>query len=279
MPNETQKSIVNFEDAPVRRVWDEKEEKWYFSVVDIVAILSGSPRPRKYWNALKTKLKQEGNELSHKLGQLKMRSVDGKFYLTEAADTETLLRIIQSIPSPKAEPFKMWLAKVGYERIQETVNPQMAVDRARGQWKSMGRDGNWIRQRMLGIEIRNKLTDYWSESGIKQGQEYASLTDIIHQEWSGLTTSQHKKLKDLKRENLRDNITDAEIIFTSLAELSTTQIAQSEQAKGFTPNAIAAQKGGRISGNARKALEKQTGKKVVSGQNFLPRRQQVKQLK
>jgi len=279
MPNETQKSIINFEDAPVRRVWDEKDEKWYFSVVDIVAILSGSPRPRKYWNALKTKLKQEGNELSHKLGQLKMRSVDGKFYLTEAADTETLLRIIQSIPSSKAEPFKIWLAKVGYERIQETVNPQMAVDRARGQWKSMGRDGNWIRQRMLGIEIRNKLTDYWSESGIKQGQEYASLTDIIHQEWSGLTTSQHKKLKDLKRENLRDNMTDAEIIFTSLAELSTTQIAQSEQAKGFTPNAVAAQKGGRISGNARRALEKQTGKKVVSGQNFLPRRQQVKQLK
>jgi DNA-damage-inducible protein D len=278
MPNEPQKSIVNFEDAPVRRVWDEKEEKWYFSIIDVIAILSGSPRPRKYWNALKTSLKQEGSELSQKLGQLKMAAEDGKMRETDVADTETLLRIIQSIPSPKAEPFKMWLAKVGYERIQETVNPQMAVDRARGQWKSMGRDGNWIRQRMLGIEIRNKLTDYWSESGIKQGQEYASLTDIIHQEWSGLTTGQHKKLKDLKRENLRDNMTDAEIIFTSLAELSTTQIAQSEQAKGFVPNAVAAKKGGRISGNARRALEKQTGKKVVSGQNFLPKVKEVKRI-
>jgi DNA-damage-inducible protein D len=279
MPNEPQKSIINFEDAPVRRVWDEKEEKWYFSVVDVVAILSGSSIPRRYWSDLKSKLNQEGSEVYEKIVQLKIVAEDGKKRPTDMGDTETVLRVIQSIPSPKAEPFKIWLAKVGYERIQETVNPQMAVDRARGQWKSMGRDGNWIRQRMLGIEIRNKLTDYWSESGIKQGQEYASLTDIIHQEWSGLTTSQHKKLKSLKQHNLRDNMTDAEIIFTSLAELSTTQIAQSEQAKGFTPNAIAAKKGGRISGNARAALEKQTGKKVVSGQNFLPRKKYVKQLK
>ena len=274
----SEKSIVNFEDAPVRRVWDEKEEKWYFSVVDVVGILSQSADPRNYWKVLKNRLNSEGSEVVTKCNQLKMEAEDGKMRETDAADTETLLRLIQSIPSPKAEPFKMWLAKVGYERLQETVNPQMAVDRARGQWKSMGRDGNWIRQRMLGIEIRNKLTDYWSESGIKQGQEYASLTDIIHQEWSGLTTGQHKKLKNLKQHNLRDNMTDAEIIFTSLAELSTTQIAQSEQAKGFIPNAIAAQKGGRISGNARRALEKQTGKKVVSGQNFLPKRE-VKKLK
>jgi hypothetical protein len=282
MPNETQKSIINFEDAPVRRVWDEKEEKWYFSVVDVVKVLAGSSDyqvARNYWKVLKNRLNTEGSEVVTKCNRLKMPAEDGKMRETDVGDTETLLRLVQSIPSPKAEPFKMWLAKVGYERIQETVNPQMAVDRARGQWKSMGRDGNWIRQRMLGIEIRNKLTDYWSESGIKQGQEYASLTDIIHQEWSGLTTGQHKNLKGLKQHSLRDNMTDAEIIFTSLAELSTTQIAQSEQAKGFTPNAIAAQKGGRISGNARKALEKQTGKKVVSGQNFLPRRQQVKQLK
>jgi len=276
---QNKKSIVNFEDAPVRRVWEEEEEKWYFSVVDVVGILSQSTDGRKYWNKLKERLKNEGSESVTNCHQLKFMANDGKYYNSDAADTETLLRLIQSIPSPKAEPFKMWLAKVGYERIQETANPQMAVDRARGQWKSMGRDGNWIRQRMLGIEIRNKLTDYWSESGIKQGQEYASLTDIIHQEWSGLTTGQHKKLKSLKQHNLRDNMTDAEIIFTSLAELSTTQIAQSEQAKGFTPNAIAAKKGGRISGNARRALEKQTGKKVVSGQNFLPRRKQVKQLK
>lgn len=279
MPNETQKFIVNFEDAPVRRVWDEKEEKWYFAIVDVIAILSGSERPRKYWNDLKIKLKQEGSELSDKIGQLKVRASDGKSYLTDTADTETMFRVIQSIPSPKAEPFKRWLAKVGYERLQETVNPQMAVDRARRHWQGLGRSGKWIQQRMLGIETRNKLTDYWKESGVKEGQEYASLTDIIHQEWSGLTTKQHKNLKSLKQHNLRDHMSEAELIFTSLAELSTRQIAQTEQAKGYMENIGPAQKGGRISGNARAALEKQTGKKVVSGQNFLPKVRPVKSLK
>src|SRR3989338_2921432 len=239
MQQEKNKSIINFEDAPVRRVWNQRQEKWFFAIVDIIAELSGSDRPRKYWNDLKIKLKQEGSELSDKIGQLKMRALDGKMRLTDVADTETLFRIIQSIPSPKAEPFKQWLAKVGYERLQETVNPELAVNRARKNWLAAGRSAKWIEQRMRGQEIRNKLTDYWSESGVKEGIEYASLTDIIHSEWSGLTTGEHKKLKGLKQHNLRDHMSEAEIIFTSLAELSTRQIAQ-------------------------------TGKKVISGQNFLP---------
>ena len=279
MAKENQKSIINFEDAPVRRVWNEKEEKWYFSVVDIVAILSGSSIPRRYWSDLKIKLKQEGSQLYEKIVQLKMRSSDGKYYLTEAADTETLLRIIQSIPSPKAEPFKQWLAKVGYERLQETVNPELAVNRARKHWLVAGRSAKWIEQRMRGQEIRNKLTDYWSEAGVKEGIEYASLTDIIHREWSGLTTGQHKKLKGLKQHNLRDHMSEAEIIFTSLAELSTRQIAQTEEAKGYHGNIGPAVKGGRISGNARKALEAQTGQKVVSGGNFLQKMKEIKRFK
>jgi hypothetical protein len=270
MAKNPNKLIVNFENAPVRRVWNEKEEKWYFSVVDVIAILSGSDRPRKYWNDLKLKLKQEGSELSDKIGQLKMLAEDGKMRDTDATDTEDMFRLIQSIPSPKAEPFKLWLAKVGYERLQETVDPQMAVDRARERWQGLGRSGKWIQQRMMGIETRNKLTDYWKESGVKEGIEYASLTDIIHQEWSGLTTKQHKNLKSLKQHNLRDHMSEAELIFTSLAELSTRQIAQTEKAKGYIENIEPARKGGRIAGNARKALEKQTGKRVVSGGNFLP---------
>ena len=174
MPNEIQKSIVNFEDAPVRRVWDEKKEKWFFAIIDVVSVLSGTDRPRKYWSDIKTKLKQEGSELSDKIGQLKMKALDGKVRETDAADTETILRVIQSIPSPKAEPFKQWLAKVGYERLQETIDPQLAVDRARKHWQGLGRSGKWIQQRMLGIETRNKLTDDWKESGVKEGQEYAA---------------------------------------------------------------------------------------------------------
>ena len=279
MSENINKSIINFEDAPVRRVWNEREQKWFFSVVDIVGILSGSSIPRRYWSDLKIKLKQEGSKLYEKIVQLKMLSTDGKKYLTESADTEALLRIIQSIPSSKAEPFKEWLAKVGYERLQETVDPEMAVNRARKHWLDVGRSTKWIEQRMRGQEIRNKLTDYWNEAGVKEGAEYASLTDIIHKEWSGLTAGQHKKLKGLKQHNLRDHMSEAEIIFTSLAELSTRQIAQTDQAKGFGLNAIAAKKGGRISGNARKALEEQTGKKVVNENNFLPQKKQTKKLK
>jgi len=279
MQQEKNKSIINFEDAPVRRVWNQRQEKWFFAIVDIIAVLSGSDRPRKYWNDLKIKLKQEGSELSDKIGQLKMRALDGKMRETDAADTETLFRLIQSIPSPKAEPFKQWLAKVGYERLQETVNPELAVNRARKNWLAAGRSAKWIEQRMRGQEIRNKLTDYWSESGVKEGIEYASLTDIIHSEWSGLTTGEHKKLKGLKQHNLRDHMSEAEIIFTSLAELSTRQIAQTEQAKGYAGNIGPAKKGGRISGNARKALEAQTGEKVISRQNFLPPKREMKRLK
>jgi hypothetical protein len=276
---ENAKSIVNFEDAPVRRVWDEKSEKWFFAIVDIVAILTESVDAGAYWRKMKERLKNEGNETVTKRHTLKMRAADGKMREIDVADTESILRIIQSIPSPKAEPFKMWLAKVGYERLQETVNPEIAVNRARKHWLAAGRSAKWIEQRMRGQEIRNKLTDYWSESGVKEGIEYASLTDIIHQEWSGFTTGQHKKLKGLKQQNLRDNMTEAEIIFTSLAELSTRQIAETDKAKGYVENIVPARKGGRIAGNARRALEKQTGKKVVSGQNFLPKAREVKRLK
>lgn len=272
------KLIVNFEDAPVRRVWVEKEEKWYFSVVDIVSILSGSVDGRKYWNKLKERLNKEGSEVVTKCHQLKMRAEDGKMRETDAADTQVMLRLIQSIPSPKAEPFKLWLAKVGYERLQETVNPEMAVNRARKHWLAAGRSEKWIEQRMRGQEIRNKLTDYWKESGVKEGVEYASLTDIIHQEWSELTTGQHKKLKGLKGHNLRDHMNEAELIFTALAELSTRQIAQTDKAKGYTENIEPAKKGGRIAGNARKALEAETGKKVVSAQNFLLKNKEAKRL-
>lgn len=275
---QSEKLIVNFENIPVRRVWDAEKEQWFFAIVDVVAILTESPRPRKYWNALKTKLKQEGSELSQKMGQLKMLAKDGKKYNTDVADTETLFRIIQSIPSPKAEPFKQWLAKVGYERLQETINPELAVDRARSRWKQVGRSEKWVEQRMRGQETRNKLTDYWKDSGVREGVEYATLTDIIHQEWSGLTTKQHKRVKGLKGHNLRDNMTEAELIFTALAELSTTQIAKTERAKGYNENAKAGQKGGRIAGDARKALEQQTGRKVISTQNFLPPKDDTKKL-
>ena len=267
--NEGKKAIALFNEQPVRRVWDDKEEKWYFSVVDVVRVLAQNDRPRKYWDDLKRKLKLEGSQLSDKIGQLKMESSDGKFYETDAADVETLLRLIQSIPSPKAEPFKMWLAKVGYERMQETIDPELSISRARKNWQMRGRSGKWMQQRMLSIETRNKLTDYWSEHGISKRDEYAKLTNIIHQEWSGLTVKEHKDLKSLEVENLRDHMDEAELIFTALAELSTKEIAETEKAEGYNPNEIAAHEGGQISGDARKALEKKTGKKVVKGNNFL----------
>ncbi|MDO8260551.1 MAG: BRO family protein, partial [Candidatus Magasanikbacteria bacterium] len=214
-----QKSIIIFDEEPVRRVWSEKDEKWYFSVVDVVKVLTQSPRPRKYWSALKVKLASEGSEVSQKLGQLKMESSDGKMRITDTADAETLFRIIQSIPSSKAEPFKVWLVKVGYERLKETADPEISLDRARENWQAMGRSQKWIEQRMRGQEIRNKLTDYWAEHEISKEEEYANLTNIIHREWSGLTVKKHKKLKNLKGHNLRDHMSDAELIFTALAEL------------------------------------------------------------
>jgi DNA-damage-inducible protein D len=269
MSNQNNKSIIIFETDPVRRIWSDKDEKWYFSVVDVVRVLTQSPRPRKYWNALKTKLISEGSELSQKIGQLKMASKDGKHYDTDVADVEILLRLIQSIPSPKAEPFKLWLAKVGYERLKETVDPEISLDRARRNWQGLGRSSKWIEQRMRGQEIRNKLTDYWADHEISEEEQYARLTNIIHQEWSGVSVKEHKKIKKLKGHNLRDHMTEAELIFTSLAELSTRQVAEKEKAKGYRPNMAAAVKGGRYAGKAKKDFEKLTGKPVVSQENFL----------
>jgi hypothetical protein len=275
---ENNKLVVLFDNQPVRREWSQKDEKWYFSVVDVIRVLAQNERPRKYWDDLKRKLNQEGSEVSEKIGQLKMVAEDGKRRFTDAVDVETLLRLIQSIPSPKAEPFKLWLAKVGYERMQETIDPELSMARARKNWQMRGHSDKWIQQRMLSIEVRNKLTDYWADNGVEKADEYARLTNIIHNEWSGLTVKGHKNLKGLKQQNLRDHMTDAELIFTALAELSTRQIAQKEQAQGYGENKSVAHKGGKISGNARKQLEKQTGKKVVTKENFLNNPKETKKL-
>lgn len=273
MPNqETNKLIVVFEDVPVRRLWLEKEGKWYFSLIDIIAVLTDQKNYKKaqsYWTTLKNRLKNEGSEIVTKCDKLKLEAKDGKKYLTDVADVETIFRLVQSIPSKKAEPFKMWLAKVGYERLQETVDPEMAVNRARENWKKMGAPEKWIEHRMRGQEVRNKLTDYWQENGVTYGLEYAKLTDIIHKEWSGLTTKEHRNLKKLDKENLRDTMTEAELLFTALAELSTTKIAKKEKSKGYNENAQSAKKGGSIAKNARKQLEEATGESVVSGENYL----------
>jgi hypothetical protein len=271
-------NIKLFEEKKIRTHWDSVKEIWYFSVIDVIEILTESPRPRKYWNALKTKLKTEGNETSQNLGQLKMQAEDGKMRQTDVADTETLLRIIQSIPSPKAEPFKQWLAKVGYERMKEIADPAQSLDRARENWQKLGRSEKWIQQRMTGQETRNKLTDYWKETGIKEQDEFAMLTNIIHKEWTDLTVKQHKQLKNLKSQNLRDHMSEAELIFTALAELSTRQIAESEKAKGLLENAKVSKKGGAVAKNARKELESKTGKSVVTGENFLPPAKEKKTL-
>ncbi|SMC60741.1 BRO family, N-terminal domain [Pedobacter nyackensis] len=262
--------IKLFESKRIRSEWSETDQKWYFSIIDVVEVLTESPRPRKYWNALKTKLKDEGSELSQFLGQLKMKAEDGKMRETDVADTKQLLRLIQSIPSPKAEPFKMWLAKVGYERMQEISDPEQSLDRARENWQKAGRSEKWIQQRMSGQETRNKLTDYWQEHGVQKGDEFALLTNIIHQEWTGMTVKTHKDIKGLERQNLRDHMTEAELLFTALAELSTRQIAESDEAEGLKENAIAGKKDGKIAKDARLALEAKTGKKVISEDSFLP---------
>lgn len=271
--------IKLFQQQKVRTHWDEEKEKWFFSIIDVIEILTGTDRSRKYWSDLKAKLKKEGSELSENIGQLKMEASDGKFYKTDVADTEQLLRLIQSIPSPKAEPFKQWLAKTGYERMQEIADPAQSLDRARENWKKLGRSEKWIQQRMTGQETRNKLTDYWKKSGVTKNDEFAFLTNIIHQEWTGITVKQHKALKKLKSQNLRDHMSEAELIFTALAELSTRQIAETEQAKGVVENAKAGKKGGKIAKDARLALEEKTGQKVVTGANFLPPSKSKKQLK
>jgi DNA-damage-inducible protein D len=272
-------NVKLFEEKKVRSQWNDLEEKWYFSIVDVVEILTESPNARKYWSVLKTRLKAEGSQLATNCSQLKMQSADGKFYKTDVADTQQLLRLIQSIPSPKAEPFKLWLAKVGYERMQEIADPEQSLDRARDNWQKLGRSEKWIQQRMTGQETRNKLTDYWKNNDVKKGDEFALLTNIIHQEWTGLTVKKHKDLKGLKTQNLRDHMSEAELIFTALAELSTRQIAETEKAKGLQQNAVAGKKGGAVAKNARKELEAKTGKNVVTGENFLPPKKENKKLK
>ncbi len=262
-----------FEDREIRRLYDEETDTWLFSVVDIVQVLVQQPdfqAARKYWKVLKGRLAKEGSELVTNCYQLKLPASDGKMRLTDVASAETLLRLVQSVPSPKAEPIKLWLAKVGYERMQEMADPARALDRARETWQKHGRSDKWIQQRMTGQETRNKLTDYWADHEIKRGEQYAILTNIIHQEWSGVTVQDHKAIKRLKTQNLRDHMSEAELIFTALAELSTRQIAETDNATGMDENAVAAKTGGNIAQKARRELEQKTGQSVVTGQNYLP---------
>ncbi|MCK9272630.1 hypothetical protein M0P65_03730 [Candidatus Gracilibacteria bacterium] len=261
-----------FEGKKIRKIYDEKQEKWYFSVIDIIGALTEQndyKKAKSYWTTLKNRIKYEGSELVTNCDQLKMLASDGKMRLTDVADVEALLRLIQSVPSKKAEPIKLWLARVGYERMQEITNPEKSIVRARENWLKAGRSEKWITQRMSGQETRNKLTDYWADNGVKKGDEFAILTNIIHSEWTGLSVKEHKNLKNLKSQNLRDHMTEAELIFTSLAELSTRQIAESMKTKGLQQNKIPAKKGGQVAKNARKELEAKTGKHVVTGENFL----------
>ena len=267
------KDLAIFEGHRIRRLYDEKTETWFFSVVDIIQVLTQQPdyqTSRKYWNKLKERLGKEGNQSVTNCHQLKLEAADGKSYLTDVANAETLLRLVQSVPSPKAEPIKLWLAKVGYERMQEMADPARALERARATWQKHGRSDKWIQQRMTGQETRNKLTDYWATHDIKKGDEYAILTNLIHQEWSGVSVNAHKVLKGLKTQNLRDHMSEAELIFTALAELSTRQIAETAAATGMAEDQTAAKTGGKIAKRARLDLESRTGKKVVTDENYLP---------
>jgi hypothetical protein len=275
------KDLAVFEGQEIRRSYDEATETWWFSVVDIIRVLTQSDyqAARKYWKVLKGRLAKEGSQLVTNCYQLKMPAADGKNYLTDVATAETLLRLVQSVPSPKAEPIKLWLAKVGYERMQELADPARSLARARETWQKQGRSAKWIEQRMTGQETRNKLTDYWAGHDIKQGEEFAILTNIIHQEWSGVGVTAHKNLKGLKTQNLRDHMSEAELIFTALAELSTRQIAESVAATGMAENQVAAKTGGRIAKRARLELESKTGRKVVTGENYLPPPKTAKQVK
>lgn len=282
MSKSEDKAIAIFEGYKIRRHYDEKKEIWYFSVVDILHVLlqnSDYQVSRKYWNKLKERLKKEGSKSVTNCHQLKFPAADGKRYNTDAAGPQTLLRLIQSVPSPKAEPIKLWLAKVGYERMQDMADPAKSLDRAREYWQQHGRSEKWIQQRMMGQETRNKLTDYWKEHDIKNEEEYAILTNIIHREWAGVSVKQHKKIKSLKTQNLRDHMSEAELIFTALAELSTRQIAENIQSTGLNENKNAGRKGGTIAKKARIDLESKTGKSIVTGENFLPPKKDRKQLK
>lgn len=259
--------IQLFESKKIRSHWDEEAELWYFSVIDVIEVLTHSDRPRKYWSDLKIKLKKEGSELSEKIGQLKMKASDGKMRATDVATTEQLLRLIQSVPSPQAEPFKQWLAKVGYERIESMQDPEKSIDQAMQDYFSLGYSQKWINQRLKSIEVRKELTDEWKARGVAEGKEFALLTDIISKAWSGHTTQEYKKLKDLKKENLRDNMTNLELVLNMLAEATTAEISKEKKPSGLQESKKVAKQGGTIAGDTRKAIEKKTGKKVVTKQN------------
>ena len=261
-------SIQLFEDQKIRTAWDAEKEEWYFSIIDVISVLTDTANPRRYWSDLKRKLKIEGAvEVYEKIVQLKLLSPDGKKRLTDVASTEQLLRIIQSIPSPKAEPFKAWLAMVGKERIEETIDPEQAIDRALDTYLKKGYSEEWIHQRLLAIRIRNELTDEWKKRGVQKGKEYAILTDEISRAWSGMTTGQYKRLKGLTKENLRDSMTDLELVLTMLAEASTTDISKTAKPQTFEENKQVAKRGGKVAGIARQALEAETGKPVITEKN------------
>jgi len=266
-------NVAIFEDRNIRRIYDDKSETWYFAIVDIIQVLIQQPdykAAQNYWKVLKNRLKKEGSQLVTSCNQLKLEAADGKRYLTEVAGPETILRLVQSIPSPKAEPIKLWLAKVGYERIQDMSDPARSLDRARELWKKHGRSNKWIQQRMTGQETRNKLTDYWKDHEVTKEDEFAILTNIIHQEWAEVSVKDHKAIKGLKTQNLRDHMSEAELIFTALAELSTRQIAEGTNAMGLDENTVAGKKGGAVAKKARKVFEADTGQKVITGKNYLP---------
>lgn len=265
-------NIQLFEDKPIRTAWDNEKEEWYFSVVDVISVLtdqSDFQKSRKYWNKLKQRLVEEGNQTVTNCHQLKMTATDGKKRFTDVADTEQLLRIIQSVPSKKAEPFKMWLAQVGRERIEETIDPELAIDRAVETYQKKGYTDDWIHQRLLAIRIRNELTDEWQKHGVEKGREYAILTDEITKAWSGMNTRQYKNLKGLKKENLRDNMSDLELVLTMLAEASTKEISQSENPQTFEENKVIASRGGKVAGDARRSIESQTGKPIITSKDAI----------
>jgi hypothetical protein len=260
-------AIKLFEQKQIRSVWKDEDEKWYFSIIDVIEVLTGTDRSRKYWSDLKAKLKKEGSELSEKIGQLKLAAEDGKMRLTDVADTEQLFRLIQSIPSPKAEPFKIWLAQVGRERIDEIEDPELGIDRLMETYLRKGYSKEWINQRLKSIEVRKELTDEWENRGVQKGQEFAILTDEITKAWSGYTTKQYKNLKELKKDNLRDHMTNLELVLNMLAEATTTEISKEKKPKTFVDNKKIARQGGTIAGNTRREIEEKTGKKVVTGMN------------
>jgi len=263
----SQKTVATFNKNEIRRYWDNDKELWYFSVIDVITVLTDSSIPKRYWTDLKRKLYQEGSEVYDKIVHLKFKAKDGKKYATDCLSTEDMLRLVQSVPSPKAEPFKLWLARVGYERLEETADPELAINRALQTYLKKGYSKNWINQRLKSIEIRKSLTDEWEKRGVKEGGEYAILTDEITKAWAGLNTKQYKNLKNIKKENLRDNMTNLELVLNMLAETATTEISQKKKPKGFWPSKSIAKQGGTIAGNARKEIERKTGEKVISRTN------------